>query len=88
MVIEQGDLIDSVLKSWAFPGIMEPVEDNGRMVVDGGVGMPIPVPSLVESCDIKVAVDIGIYLFEELEHPIERSFMMRSAIFTLIISSI
>ena len=82
IVIDQGDLIDALLKSCSIPGIMEPVEDKGRMVVDGGVGMPIPVPPLVESCDIKVAVDIGIYLFEELEHPNARSIKMRSDIIT------
>ena len=82
IVLDKGDLIDALLKSCSIPGIMEPVEDKGRMIVDGGVGMPIPVQPLIESCDFKVAVDIGIYLFGELEHPNARSIKMRSDIIT------
>lgn len=82
VIIDKGDLIEALIKSCSIPGIMEPVKDRGRMIVDGGVSMPIPVIPLVESCDITVAVDIGVYLFEKLERPNARSIKIRSDIIT------
>ena len=57
IISDKGDLMDALVKSCAIPGIMEPVEDEGRLMVDGGVGMPIPVPALKEDCQMTLAVD-------------------------------
>jgi predicted acylesterase/phospholipase RssA len=61
---------------------MEPVEDEGRLMVDGGVGMPIPVPALKEDCQMTLAVDIGLYEFERLNRPNARTIKIRSDIIT------
>ena len=82
IISDEGDLIDALVKSCAIPGIMEPIEEGGRMIVDGGVGMPIPVPVLRDLCEVTLAVDIGLYEFEKLERPNARSIKIRSDIIT------
>lgn len=82
IISDKGDLMDALVKSCAIPGIMEPVEDEGRLMVDGGVGMPIPVPALKEDCQMTLAVDIGLYEFERLDRPNARTIKIRSDIIT------
>jgi len=82
IISDEGDLIDALVKSCAIPGIMEPIEEGARMIVDGGVGMPIPVPVLRDLCEVTLAVDIGLYEFEKLERPNARSIKIRSDIIT------
>ncbi len=82
IISDKGDLMDALVKSCAIPGIMEPVEDEGRLMVDGGVGMPIPVPALKEDCEMTLAVDIGLYEFERLNRPNARTIKIRSDIIT------
>ena len=52
VISEKGNLIDALLKSCSIPGIMEPVVEGERVIVDGGVSMPIPISPLAESCDV------------------------------------
>ena len=82
VISEKGNLIDALLKSCSIPGIMEPVVEGERVIVDGGVGMPIPISPLAESCDVTVAVDIGVYKFDKLTSPNAKSIKMRSDIIT------
>ena len=70
-----------LLKSCSIPGIMEPVVEGERVIVDGGV-MPIPISPLTESCDVTVAVDIGVYKFDKLTSPNAKSIKIRSDIIT------
>ena len=53
-----------------------------KIIVDGGVSMPIPISPLAESCDVTVAVDIGIYKFDKLTSPNAKSIKIRSDIIT------
>ena len=46
VISEKGNLIDALLKSCSIPGIMEPVIEGERVIVDGGVSMPIPISPL------------------------------------------
>ena len=82
VISEKGNLIDALLKSCSIPGVMEPIMDDGRVIVDGGVSMPIPIPPLVEDCDVTVAVDIGVYNFDKLRNPNAKSIKIRSDIIT------
>ena len=82
IISDKGDLIDALVKSCAIPGIMEPIEEGDKLIVDGGVGMPIPVPVLRDLCEVTLAVDIGLYEFEKLERPNARSIKIRSDIIT------
>tara|TARA_B100000683_G_scaffold1001_1_gene1024 strand:- start:44 stop:919 length:876 start_codon:yes stop_codon:yes gene_type:complete len=82
VISEKGNLIDALLKSCSIPGIMEPVVEGERVIVDGGVSMPIPISPLAESCDVIVAVDIGVYKFDKLTSPNAKSIKIRSDIIT------
>ena len=82
VISEEGNLIDALIKSCSIPGIMEPVIEGQRVIVDGGVSMPIPISPLLESCDVTVAVDIGIYKFDNLKNPNAKSIKTRSDIIT------
>ena len=82
VISEEGNLIDALIKSCSIPGIMEPVIEGQRVIVDGGVSMPIPISPLLESCDVTVAVDIGVYKFDNLKNPNAKSIKIRSDIIT------
>ena len=82
VISEKGNLIDALIKSCSIPGIMEPVIEGQRVIVDGGVSMPIPISPLLESCDVTVAVDIGVYKFDNLTNPNAKSIKIRSNIIT------
>ena len=82
VISEEGNLIDALIKSCSIPGIMEPVIEGERVIVDGGVSMPIPISPLLDSCDVTVAVDIGVYKFNNLTNPNAKSIKIRSDIIT------
>jgi len=42
IIIKQGDLLEALLASLAFPGIFSPVRFGHRFLVDGGLCNPIP----------------------------------------------
>lgn len=58
VVFESGDLISAVRASMAIPGIFQPIEINGRILVDGGVVNPLPFDLLRGQCDRIVAVNV------------------------------
>ncbi|ACP25036.1 putative phosphoesterase [Sinorhizobium fredii NGR234] len=41
--LEKGSLITSIRASYALPGIFEPIQANGRMLMDGALVNPVPV---------------------------------------------
>ena len=82
VISKEGNLIDALIKSCSIPGVMEPVIEGERVIVDGGVSMPIPISPLLESCDVTVAVDIGVYKFDNLTNPNAKSIKIRSDIIT------
>ncbi len=43
IVIDRGPLVPAVRASMSLPGIFSPVEVGGRLLVDGGVALPVPV---------------------------------------------
>src|SRR3989338_6228365 len=43
IAVDKGRLLDAVYKSIAVPGIFQPIMENGRMLVDGGILDPVPV---------------------------------------------
>lgn len=57
---DKGDLVFAIRASCAVPGVFKPLEDeNGRMLVDGGVVAPVPVNVVREmGADIVIAVDL------------------------------
>jgi NTE family protein len=60
VVLDQGSVARAVHASSAIPGVFEPVNYQGRMLVDGGVMENIPVSVAREKgADIVIAVDIS-----------------------------
>lgn len=60
VILVGGDLATALHISMSIPGVVRPIEINGRLLVDGGVANNLPI-SVAKSlgADIVIAVDIG-----------------------------
>lgn len=58
VVYRDGLLRPAVAGSMAIPGLLRPVEFEGRVLIDGGAVNPLPFDLVREGADILVAVDI------------------------------
>ncbi len=58
VVIAEGALGPAVAGSMAIPGLIRPVEVDGRVLIDGGAVNPLPYDVLFDHADIVVAVDV------------------------------
>lgn len=58
IVFESGPLLPAVHASMALPGVFQPVQIDGRVLIDGGVVNPVPFDVLPGECDVLVAVDV------------------------------
>ena len=66
VVIKSGSLRKAVAATSALPGILPPVEYNGRQLVDGGWINAVPIdPARDLGADIVIAVDVGSNLVEQ-----------------------
>ena len=62
VVFTQGPLIDAVRASCAYPGMFLPVNVNGRLLVDGLLGYPVPVrPLRAMGADRVIAVHLSAH---------------------------
>lgn len=60
IVLDKGSVAKAVHASSAIPGVFQPVEHQGKLLVDGGVIDNVPVSVAREKgADIVIAVDIG-----------------------------
>ena len=59
IVIENGSLVDAVRQSISIPGVMEPVKQDDRVIIDGGVLNPLPTSVLVAS-GIKKIIAVNV----------------------------
>ena len=59
MLYKAGNVVDAVVKSSSIPGFVEPTYIGNRMLLDGGIVFPTPVPPLVGKCDFIIAVNIS-----------------------------
>ena len=58
--LQEGSLFSAVRASAAVPGVFDPVEIDGRTLVDGGLVNPIPIaPTLKDSTDLTIAVNLN-----------------------------
>jgi len=61
VILNSGPLARAVRASCALPGVFQPVEMNGNLLVDGGVLESLPVPTAKAlGANITIAVDIGV----------------------------
>ena len=58
VLLRKGNLARALRASSSIPGLFAPVEIDGRRLVDGGLGSPIPFESL-DGLDIDLAIGIG-----------------------------
>jgi NTE family protein len=60
VVLERGSIARAVHASSAIPGVFEPVQHEGKLLVDGGVVDNLPVDvARAKGADVVVAVDIS-----------------------------
>lgn len=60
VVLDSGDLADAIRASMSLPGILEPVELNGRLLVDGGIASNVPIEVARSlGADVVIAVDVN-----------------------------
>jgi len=59
LVLREGTLRPAVAASMAIPGLVQPLDVNGRVLIDGGVTDPLPFGCLRGTADIVVAVDVS-----------------------------
>ena len=58
VVLESGNLLMAIKASMAIPGLFNPVEYRGRVLVDGGLVNPVPYDLLFDECDVVVAINV------------------------------
>ena len=65
IVKEKGSLVEAVYMSIAVPGIFEPKVEKDRVLIDGGVGDPVPVDILLKAGAQKV-IAVNVYLHQPI----------------------
>ncbi|HPN88403.1 MAG TPA: patatin-like phospholipase family protein [Candidatus Omnitrophota bacterium] len=48
MIIENGSLVEAVRRSISIPGVIEPIKEKDKVIIDGGVLNPLPTNVLVD----------------------------------------
>ena len=57
---QSGPLISAIRASIAIPGVITPVEMNGRLLADGGLMNPVPIePTAAAAADLTVALSLS-----------------------------
>lgn len=59
VAINSGPLMPAVMASMAIPGIFQPVEHLGRVLVDGGLSNNVPYDHLLDGEDVSIAIDVA-----------------------------
>jgi NTE family protein len=57
-VFTAGPLAPAVAGSMAMPGLIRPVDFDGRVLIDGGAVNPLPYDLLFDHADVVIAVDV------------------------------
>jgi len=64
-VLASGDLTEAVRASMSAPGVIAPVEVDGKLLVDGGLVENLPVDvAKAMGVDVVIAVDVGFQLVD------------------------
>lgn len=58
VVLDKGDLLQSVMASMAVPGVFPAVDINGRTLIDGGTVNNLPCDLIAPHCDKLIASDV------------------------------
>jgi NTE family protein len=61
-VMRRGDLVSAVRASISVPVVFQPVKREGKLLIDGGMTMPVPVrPLKQKGADIIIAINLYNY---------------------------
>ncbi|ABL84001.1 Patatin [Nocardioides sp. JS614] len=56
---QRGPLVSAIRASTAIPGVITPVEMNGRLLADGGLMNPVPIePTAVSVAELTIAISL------------------------------
>ena len=65
IILEKGSLAQALRASMSIPGVMAPVEIEGRLLVDGGIANNLPIEPARKLCgDVIIAINIQTPLLE------------------------
>lgn len=59
VVFSSGSLMTAIRASMALPALFEPVQLNGKVLIDGGAVNPLPYDLLSQECDLTIAIDVS-----------------------------
>lgn len=67
VTFEAGSLRPAVAASLAIPGVVKPVQHEGRTLIDGGIVNPLPFDLLFDKADHVIAIDVAGGPTEDVE---------------------
>jgi NTE family protein len=59
VIFSRGSLITAIRASMAMPALFEPVQLDGKVLIDGGAVNPLPYDLLRPECDLTIAIDVS-----------------------------
>ena len=86
VILGRGSLAQAIRASMAVPAAFDPVEIDGRLLVDGGIAMNVPVSAARDlGADIFIVVDVGSGLFsrDEINNAFDVSGQLANFLFSL-----
>jgi len=70
VVFKSGNLIPAIRASISVPVFLEPLQHEGRVLIDGGAVNPLPWDLLRDECDVLVAIDVSGSKVPDNDHPV------------------
>jgi len=68
VVLGKGSLAKSIRASMSIPSVFEPIEIDGKLLVDGGIVRNLPVEEVIDmGADIVIAIDVTSPLYQKDE---------------------
>lgn len=86
VVIGKGNLAKAIRASLAVPAAFDPVEIDGRLLVDGGLANNVPVSVARSMCaDVLIVVDVGsgLYKRDQINSALDITAQLTNFLFTL-----
>ncbi len=86
VIMGSGNIARSIRASMAVPGAFDPVEIDGKVLVDGGIANNVPVSVAQKmGADIVIVVDVGsgLYKRDEIKDFVDVTVQLTNFLFTL-----
>lgn len=86
VVMSSGDLPRSIRASMAVPAVFDPVEIDGKMLIDGGISNNVPINvAKAMGADVVIVVDVGggLYKRGQIKNVIDVAAQLTNFLFTL-----